>query len=245
MSDEQIFQKVLLAVDGSLPSVVAKELTVFIAKKLGSRVTVLNVMSHEFMSFQPKKYGSVLDSYVPLGTGGSHGPEEDTSRVPASGVQEALSKEITTSYVQRGSEVIEDAAALFKEEGVSVDQKLLEHADPAESITREAENGKYDLVVVGYSGEEEKEPHLGSVAKKTALYAKTSVLVAREKTRISRMLVPVDGSEHSKKVVHYAAVLAGKLGAEVTLLSVHEGNLPPEVMKETGKKILSEAARPI
>ena len=56
------------------------------------------------------------------------------------------------------------------------------------------------------------------------------------------MLVPVDGSEHSKKVVHYAALLAGRLSAEVTLLSVHEGNLPPQIMKDTGKKILSEAA---
>lgn len=239
MSDEPIFKRVLLGVDGSLPSIIAQELTVFLAKKLDSEVTVLNVISHEFMSFQPEKYSSVLTRYIPLGTGG--GPEEDVPEVTASGTQEAVSRELTASYEQRSADVVGEAAAIFKEEGVKVDQKILEHADPAESITREAEKGKYDLIVVGYSGEEDKAPHLGSVAKKTALYAKTAVLIAREKRQISKILVPVDGSEHSKKVVHYAAALATKLNAEVTLIRVHEPNLPPKVMKEIGQQILSEA----
>lgn len=242
MPSEQIFNKVLLAVDGSLPSIIAEELTAFLAKRLDSRVTVLNVISHEFMGSQLGKYVPMLYRDVPLGTGGGGTPEEHASAEPTSGAQETVSREITTSYRQRGTDAIEEAIALFKEEGVPVDQKLVEHIDPAESITREAEKGNYDLVVVGYSGEEEKEPHLGSVAKKTALYAKTSVLVVREKKQISKMMVPVDGSEHSKKVVHYAAILARELGAEVALLNVQEPDLPPKVMKEIGTRILSEAA---
>jgi nucleotide-binding universal stress UspA family protein len=240
MPSEQIFNKVLLAVDGSLPSIIAGELTAFLAKRLDSRVTVLNVISHEFMGSQLGKYVPVLYKDVPLGTGGT--PEERAPAEPTSGAQETVSKEIAMSYRQRSTDVIEEAVALLKEEGVPVDQKLVEHTDPAESITREAEKGNYDLVVVGYSGEEEKEPHLGSVAKKTALYAKTSVLVAREKKQISKIMVPVDGSEHSKKVVHYATILARKLGAEVTLLNVQEPDLPSKVMKEIGTRILSEAA---
>ncbi|MGB8781223.1 MAG: universal stress protein [Candidatus Bathyarchaeia archaeon] len=240
MSSEQVFKKVLVAIDGSLPSVIAEELTVFMAKKLDSNVTVLHVISHEFMGSQLEKYIPILYKDVPLGTGGAL--EERVSAVPASGAQEAVAKEITMSYRQRGTDVIEEAAALFKEEGIPVDQKLLEHADPAESIIREAEKGNYDLVVIGSSGEEEKKPHLGSVAKKAALYAKTSVLIAREKRQISRIIVPVDGSEHSKKVVHYAAILAKKLGVEVALLHVQEPDLPPRIMKEIGTRILSEAA---
>ncbi|MGA3192844.1 MAG: universal stress protein [Candidatus Bathyarchaeia archaeon] len=240
MSSEQIFKKVLVAIDGSLPSVIAEELAVFMAKKLDSNVTVLHVISHEFMGSQLEKYTPILYKDVPLGTGS--GPEERVSAVPASGAQEAVAKEIMISYRQRGTDVIEEAAALFKEEGIPVDQKLLEHADPAESIIREAEKGNYDLVVIGSSGEEEKKPHLGSVAKKTALYAKTSVLIAREKTQISKIMVPVDGSEHSKKVVHYSTILAKKLGVEVALLYVQEPDLPPRIMKEIGTRILSEAA---
>jgi len=239
MSSEQIFRKVVVAIDGSLPSVIAEELAVFMAKKLDSRVTLLHVVSHEFMSSQLEKYVPTLYEDVPRGTGGA--PEELVSAVPASGAQEAVAREITMSYQQRGTDVIEEAAALFKEEGIPVDQKLLEHADPAESIIREAEKGNYDLIVIGSSGEEEKKPHLGSVAKKTALYAKTSVLIAREKRQISRIIVPVDGSEHSKKVVHYAAILAKKLGVEVALLYVQEPDLP-SIMKEIGTRILSEAA---
>jgi nucleotide-binding universal stress UspA family protein len=159
-----------------------------------------------------------------------------------SGAQETVLRGFTTSYLQRGTDAVDEAVGLFKVEGVPVDQKLLEHADAAESITREAEKGNYDLVVVGYSGEEEEEPHLGSVAKKTAEYAKNSVLIAREKKQISKIIVPVDGSDRSRKVIHYATILTGKLGAEVTLLNVQESDLPPEITKETGTRILSEAA---
>jgi nucleotide-binding universal stress UspA family protein len=240
MSVERIFDKILLAVDGSLPSIVAEELTAFLAKRIGSRVTVINVISYEFMGPQLGKYIPMLHKDVPLGTGGA--PEERIFAEPTPGAQEALSREMMSSFQQRGRDIIEEAVALFKEEGVPVDQKLVEHTDPAESIIEEAEKGNYDLVVVGYSGQEEEEPHLGSVARKVASHAKTSVLVAREKKQISKILAPVDGSEHSKKVVHCTTILAKNLGAAVTLLNVQEPDFPPEFVKETGTRILSEAA---
>ena len=108
MSSEQVFKKVLVAIDGSLPSVIAEELTVFMAKKLDSNVTVLHVISHEFMGSQLEKYIPILYKDVPLGTGGAL--EERVSAVPASGAQEAVAKEITMSYRQRGTDVIEEAA---------------------------------------------------------------------------------------------------------------------------------------
>jgi nucleotide-binding universal stress UspA family protein len=240
MYSEKIFKRVLLAIDGSLPSIIAEELTVFLAKKLDSRVTVFHVISHEFMGSRLEKYVPMLYKDVPLGTGGP--PQERVSAAPTSGAQETTARDLAISYRQRGSDVVDEAVALFKEENVPVDQKLVEHSDPGECITREAEKGNYDLVVIGYSGEEEKESHLGSVAKKTALYAKTSVLVVREKRQISKIIVPVDGSEHSKKVVHCATILAKKLDAEVALLNVQEPHLPPKIMKEIGTRILSEAA---
>jgi nucleotide-binding universal stress UspA family protein len=240
MSSEQIFRRVLLAVDGSLPSIVAEELTVFLAKKLGSMVTVLNVVSDEFLVSQLDRYIPMQYKDIPLGTGGS--PEERVSVVPAWGAQEAVSKEITMLYRQRGRDIMEEAVGLFKEEGISVDQRLLERADAGESIVKEAEKGNYDLIVIGRSGEEEKEPHLGSVAKKTALYAKTSVLVARDRRKISKIIVAVDGSEHSKRVIHCATILARKLAVGVALLNVQEPYLPPKIMKEIRTRILSEAA---
>jgi nucleotide-binding universal stress UspA family protein len=240
MSDGRIFKRILLAVDGSIPSVTAEELTVFMAKKLDSHVTILNVISHEFMESRLGKYIPILYKDVPLGTGGR--PEERVSELPASGTQEAISKEITASYLQSSTQMVEEATALFRVQGIPVDQKILEHADPAEIITREAEKGNHDLIVVGYGGQEDKEQHLGSIAKKTALYAKTSVLVAREKNQISKMMVPVDGSEHSKKVVQFAAILAPKLKADVLLLNAQEPDLPPKITKEIGTRILSDAA---
>src|SRR5208337_2658902 len=113
---EQIFHKVLLAVDGSLPSLIAEELTAFLAKKLDSNVTVLNVLSHELAAFRLGKYVPMAYRDIPLGTGGA--TEENVSAEPASGAQEAVSREIATSYRQRSAEVIEEAVALFKKEGV-------------------------------------------------------------------------------------------------------------------------------
>jgi nucleotide-binding universal stress UspA family protein len=56
------------------------------------------------------------------------------------------------------------------------------------------------------------------------------------------MMVPVDGSEHSKKVVQFAAILAPKLKADVLLLNAQEPDLPPKITKEIGTRILSDAA---
>lgn len=49
MQSEQIFKKILVPTDGSLPSLVAQELTAFMAKKLSSKVTVINIVAHELM----------------------------------------------------------------------------------------------------------------------------------------------------------------------------------------------------
>jgi nucleotide-binding universal stress UspA family protein len=47
---------------------------------------------------------------------------------------------------------------------------------------------------------------------------------AKEEKMISRILVPTDGSDTAAKAVKYAADLALKVGAEVTLLGVIENN---------------------
>ncbi len=52
---------------------------------------------------------------------------------------------------------------------------------------------------MGNTGEEERDQHLGSVAKKVATTAEIPVLITRDKIQISRILVPVDGSEKSGK----------------------------------------------
>lgn len=243
MQSEQFFKKILVATDGSFPSLIALELTAFVAKKLKSKVTVLHVVAHEFM--RPHVKGLLTqwrasDRMVPY-----------VERVPIGGDvshPEAVGREITNWYHQKGEKAIAEAIALFKEEDIPVDQKLIEHADPAETILKEAEKGNYNLIVMGYGGEEEQEPHLGSVAKKVSRHAQTPVLIAREKRHISKILVPVDGSENAEKALQHAVLLAKKTDAKMTLLYVQESGLfklRPKVTKEIGARILSNAANQI
>jgi len=246
MDQEEIFKKILVPTDGSVHSFVAEELTAFMAKKLNSKVTVIHVVSHELMSSQLQKFFQERHEHVPLGVSGGQFPIERHVPTPQdSSLRETIEREVTNWYHQKGVEVIANAVALFQEEGVPVMQKLVEHADPAETIIKEAQGGNYDVIVMGSSGEEEQGSHFGSVAKKVSLHARIPVLIARKKRQISRMLVPVDGSENAEKALQYAVRLAKKTNAEITLLYVQESslfNLRPEATKKIGTSVLANAA---
>ena len=127
-----------------------------------------------------------------------------------------------------------------------VDQKVVEHKSVAEAVMRRTDGKKYDLIVMGRNAQKEKETHLGSVAYKVSRQSDIPVLVAGEKAAvsISKVLVPVDGSEVGEALT-YAAALCNKLNAALTLLHVQESHLfglRPEVSKAIGKGILADAA---
>jgi nucleotide-binding universal stress UspA family protein len=158
---------------------------------------------------------------------------------------EQVVNEISDWYVERGTQIIEEAVARFKDEGISVEQKLVEEGASADTIITEAEGSGYDLIIMGNSGEEERDQHLGSVAKKVAATVEIPVLITRDKIQISRILVPVDGSEKSGKTLPYVDALAMKTGAKVTLMYVQESalfSLKPEIASQMGNQILTHAA---
>jgi len=241
MQSEQIFTKILVPTDGSLPSLVAQELAAFMAKKLSSKVTVLHIVAHELMVSPERHRHVLLGARTRMGGGAiqRHVPASSATSLP-----EAVASEINNWYHQKGVKAVADAVALFKEEGIPVDQRLVEHADPAETIIEQAQKGNYDVIVMGHSEEEEQEPHLGSVAKKVSRHAKTPVLIVRGKRQISKILVPVDGSENAEKALQIAVLLAKKTDAKMTLLYVQESGLfklRPKVTKEVGARILANA----
>ena len=221
------FDRILLATDGSASSVVAEEVTALVAKKFKSRVTIIHVILPESIGVPLQGFGE--PEYAPIWWGG---------RIYLPHARQAV-EEITQSLQQKGAASIADAAALFKEEGIEVEQRI-RNADPAEAILDEAEGGSYNLIAIGSGGEGGQKPHLGSVAKKVSLHAKTSVLIARERSEISRILVPVDGSENSRKAFEHAVALARETNSKMTLINVLEPSffkVRPELSKEVGNKI--------
>ncbi len=202
------FQNILIPIDGSHPSLHAEELAVLLAKKFGSKVTVLHTIPRELI----------------------HSVSHPSSNIPPS-----IAKELRASLEQKGAYVIANAKAIFMEENIPVATKLIEYGDPAESILETC--GDYDLVIMGGRGEGDTEEfELGSVAKKIVRHSKCPVLLVKKRSPISKLLVPVDGSDYAKKALNYAVELAEKYNAELTLLNVARG-APPVITQDTAKSV--------
>ncbi|MGB8779259.1 MAG: universal stress protein [Candidatus Bathyarchaeia archaeon] len=254
MESEHVFKKMLFLTDGSDPGLSAQELAILLAKKLESEVTVFHVVTHELMRSHFKDFlieGRTVaespDAEPGAAVGGEMSFDRETPTSAGAHYSERIEDELTSIYRQQGEDIVADAALTFKEEGVHVDQKVVEHKSVAEAVMEEADGKKYDLIVMGRNAQKEKETHLGSVAYKVSRQSDIPVLVAGEKAAvsISKVLVPVDGSEGSENALTYAAALCNKLNAALTLLHVQESHLfglRPEVSKAIGKGILADAA---
>jgi nucleotide-binding universal stress UspA family protein len=250
MSGVDFFKKILVPVDDSVPSLAAEELVAIIAKKYDSDVTALYVVSHPFMTAPVMEMvGEVAEQeYAPSQTArsGDHsmpkmfGPPDQARPMP----KEAIG-EINDWYHERGEEITGEAFKLLEAEDVKVDKRVIEFHDPASAIIRQVEHEDYDSIAMGRSGEKPKLPHLGSTAEKVVRHAKVPVLVVADSRRISKILVPVDGSWAANKALKTAADLAKRLGAKITLLHVQESavsRIRPELAEDIGNSILARAA---
>jgi nucleotide-binding universal stress UspA family protein len=253
MPEKQFFGKILVPVDDSNSCLAAEELTVLLAKKFGSKVTAFHVVTHELMNpamqdFLPGGDTDMPAAYIARGTADSAQviPTQIPSQPSTSMPRSKVIRELNSAYFEQGEAILDEAVAVFKDGDVRVERELVQRADTAGAIIKEAEEGSYDLIVMGRSaGEEERKPHLGSVAAKTVRHAKIPVLVVAEKPQFSKILVAVDGSKASQRAAEQAAIIAKKTDAKVTLLHVQESSLfrmKPELSSQIGNRILSSVA---
>jgi len=159
-----------------------------------------------------------------------------------------IADEIRGHLEQKAEKTINDARALFSEEGVTVDTKTLGGSDPADSILGFSKD-RYDLIVMGAHGENEKDPFaIGSVTKKVIRHTKCPTLFVKKVSSLSNLLVGVDGSEHSIKALNYAVKLGERVGSKLTLLNVQDHRLydvSPKTAQEAGQRILSKALKAV
>jgi len=158
-----------------------------------------------------------------------------------------IEDEIVGHIEQEAEKIINNAQALFNEEGVSVEAKKGKSGDPAESILEFSND--CDLIVMGAHGENEEDPYaLGSVTKKVMRLAIRPTLIVKKITPLSDLLVCIDGSEHSIKAFKYAAEIAEKMVSKITLLNVQEPRIydyAPQTAKDLGERILSDALKAV
>ena len=214
------FETILVPIDGSVSCIRARELAALIARKYHSKVTVVHVVSHDFM----------------------HPELKANYQLPS-----LILQKIDEVYMKAGEKILRTAEEAFNDEGLQVEPLLIRRSeDPADTILNLAKERPFDLIVMGNRAETQAERfELGSTSEKIVLYSKTPVLIVKRKTKMSKLLVAVDGSEQANKALKYASNLAMEFKAKVTLLHVSESklaNLEPEAVRIVGENILSDAA---
>jgi nucleotide-binding universal stress UspA family protein len=219
---EPFLKKILVAVDGSNSCFRGMEIAAAIAKKFNSQVTVIHVISHDFMHPELKAHHQLPSLVI---------------------------AELDEAYQKAGRKILRGAEEYFKEEKIDVISELVKAEDPAEKILQILKKIECDLLILGnVSDIQARRFSLGSVTEKISLHAKIPVLIAKRKTKIGKLLVAVDGSVNADKALNYAVKLCQPFGAGITLLHVEEASLfelEPKRTKNVGEQILANAATKI
>jgi nucleotide-binding universal stress UspA family protein len=215
-----MFERILLPLDGSHACLRARELTAVIAKKFGSKVTLIHVISHDFM--HPELKASY--ELPPL-----------------------ILQELDKTYQKSGEKILRAAKDFFHEENISIETVLEKAEDPADKILQKVKELKCDLLVMGNITEKPAYRYsLGSVAEKVSLHVQCPVLIVKRKTEIGKLLVAFDSSQQAIKALKYAVDLCKHFEcAKMTILNVENmelHRLEPAIAQEIGEKILNEAS---
>jgi len=210
------FNTLLVPIDSSVSCLRARELASLIAKKFNSKITLVHVVSHHFM----------------------HPELKANYQLPP----EVLQK-MDSVYINAGEKLLRGAEEAFKEEGLQVEPILIRRAeDPADSILNLSKERSFDLMILGNRAETHAERfELGSTSEKIALYSKIPVIITKKKTKLSKILVAIDGSKQANKALGYISVIAKKFNSKVTILHVAEAklaNLEPEEVRRISENIL-------
>jgi nucleotide-binding universal stress UspA family protein len=146
-----MFSRILLASDGSEDALKAAAFVADLARKYGSQVTVLHVFN---MPISPVAFV------------GAPGIELDAP------MMDQYADDVQAAVARRTGRVLEEA-------GVEYDTRL-EKGHPADRIVEVAEEGHYDLIVLGSRGLSEfKRFLLGSVSDRVSHHAHCPVLIVK------------------------------------------------------------------
>ena len=148
-------RRILVAVDGSRPSIDASVQAIDIAKKLGAELIALYVISPD------TRYHYLEDSLTP--------------KLPSA------FKEVLMLAMQRGEKHVNNVRRMAKQKNIKVKTDVIVGiSSVVKEILEYAEKNKIDMIVIGSRGLSGfKKMLLGSVASGVVTYAHCPVLVAK------------------------------------------------------------------
>lgn len=153
-----MFNKILVAVDGSDYSKKALDYALELAEKFDGKITLIHVYS----------------TVVPLAA------SADLVSTPVlNPVSASLAAKLSEEAKQRGKLILDEAEQVAERHGISV-EKLLMEGDAVKEIVAEAHEEKYDLIVVGHRGLSKlREWVLGAVSEGVSHKAPCPVLIVK------------------------------------------------------------------
>lgn len=155
-----MFKTILVAVDGSEQSKKALNYALELAEKFEGKVTLIHVYS----------------SVVPIT------PSMDTISTPPTippHASPAIAAKLAEEVKQNAERILDEAEHVVKKRGVSV-EKVLREGDAVREIAAVAQEGKFDLVVVGHRGLSKlRELFLGAVSEGVSHKAPCPVLIVK------------------------------------------------------------------
>ncbi|MFC4358309.1 universal stress protein [Halobium salinum] len=189
-----MYERVLLATDGSVGAAVATAQAVTLAAAFGSTLHVVSVVP------TPGRRSASA-------TGDSGPPLDDAAAALATSAEAA----------------VDDAETTARERGLRV-ETAVERGRPHRVVLEHADRVGADLVVVGRHGRTNRpEFLLGSTAERVVREATTPVLTATGAdgfADVTAVLLPTDGSRGSLAALPHAAALARQFDAPVHVLAV-------------------------
>jgi len=155
-----LFNKILVPLDGSDHSLKALEIAVQIAKKFDGKITLIHAYSVGARPIVMPEPTTLSPSWIPV-----------MSPAEFSKVVEAARK--------AGASILDDGEKRVKKEGVKVEKSLRE-GHTVQEIIKAAEQGKFDLIVMGARGVSRiREILLGSISDGVIRNAPCPVLVTK------------------------------------------------------------------
>ncbi|MDB4945938.1 MAG: Universal stress protein family [Labilithrix sp.] len=130
--------------------------------------------------------------------------------------------QLVMALIRKAAELVTEQVGRVLGAGVDEYRVQVAQGEPADEIVRVAEEEHASLVSVGAKLREGAELVLGQVAERVVRYAHATVLVARPGHTTRKVLVATDFAETSQPAVAFGALLASRVGADVTLLHVME-----------------------
>ena len=143
-----MLKRILIATDGSQPSMRAAQTAVSIGKKAGASVTAVYVMDVQRLA-----------------------------QLPGYAAMPGIKDNLMELMLKEGSEAMEEIGDMARDAGVAYEKKVAE-GDPGEELLKLCSDPGFDLIVMGTIGKSGmKRFLLGSVAEKVVRHSCVPVLV--------------------------------------------------------------------